>query len=406
MNPLATFEAIVAFRFMREGLVQTLLIVSGVALGGGVIIFMSALLAGLQANIIRRTLNFQAPIQVLAPDQVARALRTDAGLVSQVQPRAQQLRSVDQWQKAKANIERLPDVIGVTPVATGPGFAQRGDAARSVSIVGIDPSSYFDVIALPEKIIAGGADVGPIDVLIGTDLAKDLGTAVGDKITLKAANGTASTLSIAGVFDFGNKGANERNVYVALRTAQSLLDLIGGATSIDIKIRDPFAAETVAQAIRNLGDLRVDSWISTNAQFFSAMSAQILANTLIRFFVGLTVALGIASVLVVSVVQKSKEIGILRAMGTRRMQVLRVFLIQGAFMGLVGALLGSLLAWGFLVLWRGVARNPDGTPLFVVVIEPWLFALACAGAMLVGVLAAVIPARRAAQLDPAVAIRG
>jgi lipoprotein-releasing system permease protein len=406
MNPLATFEAIVAFRFMREGLVQTLLIVSGVALGGGVIIFMSALLAGLQANIIRRTLNFQAPIQVLAPDQVARALRTDAGLVSQVQPRAQQLRSVDQWQKAKANIERLPDVIGVTPVATGPGFAQRGDAARSVSIVGIDPSSYFDVIALPEKIIAGGADVGPIDVLIGTDLAKDLGTAVGDKITLKAANGTASTLSIAGVFDFGNKGANERNVYVALRTAQSLLYLIGGATSIDIKIRDPFAAETVAQAIRNLGDLRVDSWISTNAQFFSAMSAQILANTLIRFFVGLTVALGIASVLVVSVVQKSKEIGILRAMGTRRMQVLRVFLIQGAFMGLVGALLGSLLAWGFLVLWRGVARNPDGTPLFVVVIEPWLFALACAGATLVGVLAAVIPARRAAQLDPAVAIRG
>jgi lipoprotein-releasing system permease protein len=406
MNPLATFEAIVAFRFMREGLVQTLLIVSGVALGGGVIIFMSALLAGLQANIIRRTLNFQAPIQVLAPDQVARALRTDAGLVSQVQPRAQQLRSVDQWQKAKANIERLPDVIGVTPVATGPGFAQRGDAARSVSIVGIDPSSYFDVIALPEKIIAGGADVGPIDVLIGTDLAKDLGTAVGDKITLKAANGTASTLSIAGVFDFGNKGANERNVYVALRTAQNLLDLIGGATSIDIKILDPFAAETIAQAIRNVGDLRVDSWISTNAQFFSAMSAQILANTLIRFFVGLTVALGIASVLVVSVVQKSKEIGILRAMGTRRMQVLRVFLIQGAFMGLVGALLGSLLAWGFLVLWRGVARNPDGTPLFVVVIEPWLFALACAGAALVGVLAAVIPARRAAQLDPAVAIRG
>jgi lipoprotein-releasing system permease protein len=150
----------------------------------------------------------------------------------------------------------------------------------------------------------------------------------------------------------------------------------------------------------------VDSWIRTNAQFFSAMAAQILANTLIRVFVGLTVALGIASVLVVSVVQKAKEIGILRAMGTARAQVLRVFLIQGAFMGLTGALAGALLAWCFLLLWRGVARGPDGTPLFVVVMEPSLFAIACAGATLVGVLSAAIPARRAARLDPAVAIRG
>ncbi len=211
---------------------------------------------------------------------------------------------------------------------------------------------------------------------------------------------------MVGIFDFGNKGVNERNVYVTLRTAQNLLDLAGGATSLDVKVHDPFAAETIAQTVRQGSDLHVDSWISTNAQFFSAMAAQILANTLIRIFVGITVALGIASVLVVSVVQKSKEIGILRAMGTTRTQVLRIFLIQGAFMGLVGALFGSLLAWIFLQLWRGVATNPDGTPLFVVVIEPSLFALACAGATLVGILAAAVPARRAARLDPVVAIRG
>jgi lipoprotein-releasing system permease protein len=75
-------------------------------------------------------------------------------------------------------------------------------------------------------------------------------------------------------------------------------------------------------------------------------------------------------------------------------------------MGLTGAIAGALLAWCFLLLWRGVARNPDGTPLFIVVIEPSLFAMACVGATIVGVLAAAVPARRAAQLDPAVAIRG
>ena len=393
MNPFARFETIVAFRFMREGMTQTLLIVFGVALGAGVIIFMSALLAGLQANIIRRTLNYQAPIQILAPDQVARPLRGESGdaVAAQVQPRSQQLRSVDQWQKIRADVERIPDVVGVTPVVTGPGFARRGEATKAVSIIGIEPESYFTVIALPEKIVAGRYDVGPIDIVVGIELAKDLGTSVGDKLSLSTASGGASTLTVAGIFDFGSKGVNERNVYVALRTAQNLLDLAGGATSLDVKVREPFAAETIAQMIRAANDLQVDSWIRTNAQFFSAMAAQILANTLIRFFVGLTVALGIASVLVVSVVQKSKEIGILRAMGSGRVQVLRLFLLQGAFMGLTGALFGSLLAWGFLLLWRGVARNADGTPMFVVVIDPSLFVIACIGATLVGILAARRP---------------
>ena len=408
MNPFTRFETIVAFRFMREGLTQTLLIVFGVALGCGVIIFMSALLAGLQTNVVRRTLSFQAPIVIMAPDQVARPLRNggEASVTAQIQPRSQQLRSVDQWQKVQATVAGIPGVIGVTPVVTGPGFARRGEARKSVTITGIDAATYFDVIALPEKIVAGRHELGPLDIIIGIELAKDLGTAVGDKMTLTSATGVASVLTVIGIFDFGNKGVNERNVYVTLRTAQNLLDLVGGATSIEVRVLDPFAAETIAESIRAGADLEVDSWIRTNAQFFSAMAAQILANTLIRFFVGLTVALGIASVLVVSVVQKSKEIGILRAMGTARAQVLRVFLVEGAFMGLVGALAGALLAWGFLLLWRGVATNADGTPMFIVVIQPSLFAIACVGATLVGILAAVIPARRAAQLDPAVAIRG
>jgi lipoprotein-releasing system permease protein len=106
------------------------------------------------------------------------------------------------------------------------------------------------------------------------------------------------------------------------------------------------------------------------------------------------------------VVQKSKEIGILRATGTTRAQVLRLFLIQGALMGLGGSLVGSMMGWVFLHLWTQVARNPDGTPLFTIIADPMLFVSAAAGATLVGTLAAVFPARTAARLDPAVAIRG
>ena len=407
MKRFAVFELIVAFRFMREGLMQTLLIILGVGLGGGVIIFMSAALAGLQTNIVRRTLNYQAPINILPPDQVARPLREPERnqVAAQVQPRSQQLRSIDQWQKVLSQVERVPDVVAATPTVSGPGFALRGDATKSVTITGIEPASYFGVIALDEKIVSGRRNVGPLDIIIGIELAKDLGAGVGDKLRLSTATGASTTMTVIGLFDFGNKGVNERSVYIALRSAQNLLDLVGGVSSIEVKVRDPFSAEKTAGTIRAGTGLQVDSWIVTNAQFFTAMAAQILTNTLIRFFVGLTVALGIASVLVVSVVQKSKEVGILRAMGTSREQILRVFLIEGGFMGLAGSVLGCAIAWGFLIAWRSVAVNPDGTPMFIILMEPSLFAMSAIGATLVGVLAAVVPARRAARLDPVVAMR-
>ena len=408
MNRWLPFEWIAAVRFMREGLMQTLLIVLGVALGVSVIVFMSALLSGLQSNLFRRSLNYQAQIVITPTQELALPQRggEPGRTAALVQPRAQRLRSVDQWQKVRALVAALPEVTAVAPVVTGPGFVVRGDATKAVTMTGIEPESYLRLIALADKIVGGSADVSGSDIVIGTELAKNLGVRLGDKLNLQTASGASATLTVHGIFDFGNKGQNERGAYVALRTAQSLLDLAGGVSSIELNVHDPFQAEATAATLRARTGLQVDSWITTNAQFFSAMSAQSLSNSVIRFFVGLTAALGIASVLVVSVVQKSKEIGILRATGASRAQVLRLFLIQGALMGLSGSFVGSALGWLFLVLWTQGARNPDGTVMFTITPDPMLFVAAAAGATLVGTLAAVFPARTAARLDPAVAIRG
>ena len=117
-------------------------------------------------------------------------------------------------------------------------------------------------------------------------------------------------------------------------------------------------------------------------------------------------AFGIASVLVVSVVQRSREIGILRAMGISRGQVLRVFLLQGGLLGLGGALTGSGLGALALLAWQRMARNADGTQMFPLTFELSLFVAALLLATLTGLLAAFAPALRAARLDPVVAIRG
>lgn len=408
MNRWLPFEWIAAVRFLREGRTQTLFIITGIAIGVGVGVFMSALLTGLQANFLKRVLTSQAQIQLLPLDQVARSLRTGPGEFESatIQRPSQRTISIDQWPKIRDRMLAIPEVTAVSPTMTGSALAVRGDASRAISINGIEPASYFRIVRVPDYIVAGEARVTSDDIIVGTELAKDLGASLGDKLRVQAASGTAVVLRITGIIDLGNKGANERSTYVALRTAQSLLGTIGGVTTIDLTVRDIYAAEAVAMRIQASNAVQADSWIKTNAQFFTAINAQQTSNTLIRAFVALSVAFGIAAVLVVSVIQRSKDIGILRAMGASRGQVLRVFLIQGGLLGFVGALLGSAIGVAGLVYWHSTVKQADGSELFPLVFERSLFVLTAVLATATGLLAAMFPALRASKLDPVEAIRG
>jgi len=400
------FEWIAAMRFLGEGRMQTIFIVIGASIGVGVIVFMAAVLTGMQNNIIRRSLLSQPHIVVGPPEEVARPLRGGAeATASVVQKRTQRLLSIDQWQKVQREVKQIPGVRIVSPTVVGPAFALRGDANKSVSINGIEPDEYTRIVPLNEKIVAGTWRLASTDCLIGTELAKDMGLAIGDKLRLTTPLGASLTLDITGIFDLGSRGVNERNVYVLLRTAQDLINLPGGVSAIDVTVDDIWQAEVVAQQIAARVGLQADSWIKTNNQFFVALNAQTISNVALRIAVGFSVALGIASVLVVSVVQRSREIGILRAMGASRGQVMRIFLIQGGVVGLVGSFIGSGLGATALTLWVATLKNPDGTPLFLVSFDPALVAWAALIATATGLAAAVTPARRAAKLDPVVAIR-
>ncbi len=408
-KPWVPFEWIVAIRFLREGRMQTVFILMGVAIGVGVIVFMSALMAGLQGNFIARVLSGQAHIQLLPPQEVTRTLHTATPTevnATIVQPPLQRLKSIDQWQSLITTVREMPNVMVVSPVVGGSALAVRGSASRAIGLTGVESEGYFQIVKLPEKIVRGSPRLTGQDVLIGTDLASEMGVDVGDKLRVTNAAGLATSLTISGVFDLGNKGANQRSTFVTLRTAQSLLGLLGGVTSIEVTVRDVYEAEVIAQRIQTATGVQADSWIKTGAQFFAAVSAQSTANTVIRFFVGLSVAFGIASVLVVSVVQKSREIGIMRAMGISRGQVLRVFLLQGGLLGCGGAVLGCLVGALGLVLWQHLALNADGSPLFALVLDPQLFALTLGLATVTGLAAAYAPALLAARLDPVEAIHG
>ncbi len=409
MNRFVPFEWIAAIRFLREGRLQTLFIISGVAIGVGVIVFMSALLSGLQANLFYRIMSSQPHITLERPKQVVTSVRqAEPGqqIVESVQKPPQRVSSVDQWQKVRDLMRSRNDVLAVSPTVTGPAFVVRGSSNQAISLTGIDVEQYIKIVPLPDKMVAGTYRLTSNDIIIGTQLAEDMGMQLGDKLRVATAEGASRTLTIVGIFDFGNRSANQRTTFVLLSTAQNLLNLPGSVTSIDMTVKDPYAAETIAQSIASETGLNALSWIANNSQFFQGMNAQTMSSMLIRIFVGLSVAAGIASVLVVSVVQRQKDIGILRAMGGSRGQVMRVFLLQGAVVGLLGSMMGSLLGFLLLMAWRLVAKNPDGSVMFVITMEPELFMYSALVATLTGLVAAVTPAVRAARLDPVVAIRG
>lgn len=378
------------------------MITVGVAVGVAVIVFITALIQGLQSNIVERTLGTQAHIRLLSPDEVNQIVPPTAGTVQLLQEdkRAQRLRSINNWQQITETLDQLPILTAVSPVVSGPAFAQRGDAVESVALVGINLERYQQIIPLKEYLLSGQLRVGADDVLIGSQLAKDLGVQVGSKLRLDTGQENSAVVNISGIFELGVRELDARYVYLDLKQAQSLLSLPGGVTVIDLTIADIFEADTIAAQIGRLTSLKAESWIETNAQLMNAITAQSLSTNMIIVFVAISVAFGIASVMSVSVVQRTREIGIMRATGATQSQILRIFLFQGAIFGLLGSILGS--AASYVLVW---VFNTFGPGLFYIPVSTELVMLAVLLATLTGVLAAAVPSRRAAALDPVEAIR-
>ena len=392
----------IAVSFLREGRAQSIMITIGVAVGVAVIVFITALIQGLQANIVERTLGTQAHIRLLSPDEVNQIVPSPAGTVQLLQEdkRAQRLRSINNWQQITQTLDQLPVLTSVSPVVSGPAFVQRGDAIESVALVGMNLERYQQIIPLKEYLISGQLRVGADDVLIGSQLAKDLGVQVGSKLRLDTGQQNSALVNIAGIFELGVRELDARYVYLDLKQAQSLLGLPGGVTVIDLTIANIFEADQVAAQVGRLTSLKAESWIETNAQLMNAITAQSLSTNMIIVFVAISVAFGIASVMSVSVVQRTREIGILRATGATQSQILRVFLFQGAIFGLLGSVLGSIVSYGLVWVF-----NNFGPGLFYIPISIELVILALLLATLTGVLAAAVPSHRAAALDPVEAIR-
>ena len=408
MSALVPFELFVAVRYLRDGRLQTLLILTGIGVGVGVIIFLSALITGLQESLIDRTLGSQSLVSVLPPEEMPRVLTEaspDILRVVETQRPPQRVRSIEEWPAIRDVIQRMPGVTTVAPTVEGPGIAVRGLGSVAVSIRGIEEDSYAGIVDIDGRLVDGSVDLDGFRAVVGTGLAEALGVTTGGRVRLQVAGDRGGVFTVTGIADYGSSQLNERIVLVSLASAQSLFDLAGGVSSLEVRNTDVFGAELLARRIAERTGTDTESWIARNQDLLAGLRSQSLSSIVIQVFVVLAVALGIASVLTVSVVQRAREIGILRATGTRASSVTVIFVLQGAILGLLGSVIGILLGGVLVVAFQNLALDSAGSAAFPVTLSGWLVVRSAGVALGVGVLASLIPARNAASMDPAVVIR-
>lgn len=408
-----TFELKVALRYFRSGGMQTVLTIMGVAVGVSVSIFIASLIGGVQEGLIERIIGSLPHITLQPRDSVPKTLGEIAApqkervYLSRTEKSGLVEEKISNWKSLVSALDKEPDVTAASPSVTGPGFVLMGTNVQPITYHGVDPLRANRITNLSANMREGAYDVSGTNCVIGVGLAKELGIRLKDKLRTRSGRGRETIFTVAGIFDVGIEEINLRSFYISLTNGQRLLNLVGYINGIELKVNAIFKANEIADRLSDMTSLKVKSWMRQQKEFLSAIQAQTGSNLLIRFFMMLAVAFGIASVLVVSVVQKSREIGILKSMGARTRSVTLIFVIQGLLTGLIGSIVGSMtgaaLCWALAQIPGDNLTKPGS--LFPMKLEAAYIVQSIVSAMLVGVFASLAPARRAAKLNPVEVIR-
>lgn len=402
------FEIRLALRHLRSGGGQTLLTFSAVAAGVIIVVFITSLIFGLQqrwTGILTEAIpHVTVRVAELQPTPLADVPGTSPGVTSsRLEQRLAQQRNIENWEQVVATVRGLPNVQVAVPVVRAQAFVSKGGSPVGVSVIGADPAAQDQVTPVTKNLIAGRyRGLESEDIVIDHQLARDLRVATGDRLRLASNTGATESFTIVGIY---SQGQGRGSAYITLRTAQSLYGLGTAVNTILVKVVDIYGADEVAARLRALLPYEARSWLQEFPQFLSSLQVQSASAYLISAFSLVASSFAIAAVLIVSVLQKSKQIGILKSMGARRRQILRVFILEGLGIALVGSVVGAVL--GVVIVYLlGLIQQPitrlgqQPEALFPVAILPFYIGMAMLAATVATVIAALLPARRAARLNP------
>lgn len=372
----------IANRFLASSKVQTTLIVVGIMIGVAVQVFIGSLIDGLQVSLVDRTIGSSSQITIVDDGTEAYFRENDELLTD--------LREDDR-------------LSAVSPAFDGNGFIVEDDETYPVLMRGFDFEAANRIYNFADALTEGELPVTEGEVMIGSDLAEELALELGDVFEFTAPNGEVTEQTVTGIFDLGVASLNETWLVSEMENAQTVFDETDTISAIELQVKDVFAADEIAADIeRDVTEqgLETSNWKAENEQLLSGLSGQSVSSYMIQVFVLVAVLLGIASVLAISAVQKSKQLGILKAMGIKDRTAGLIFLFQGFILGTIGSILGAGLGVGLMYGFTTFVKNPDGTSLVPFYVDYRFIGLSVLIAIVASTIAAFIPAKNSSRLNP------
>jgi len=418
------FEFFLALRYLRPKRtfvsVITLISILGVALGVAVLIIVISVMSGFDHQLRDKILGFSAHLTVTQADRPMKNYAATAAVVA-----------------ANKNVR------GISPFVFGPVLVEtEGDTNRTPlqdapMLRGVDPATEGQVSKLPEEILPGGKfDLSGRGVIVGVDFADKMHLQVGDHLSLysireikkmKAAHDRKEDVAILpddyevrGIFDAGYYEYDARVIVTSLENAQDLYDLDDAVHGLFVMLNDPYQAETVkTQLEKSLGDdYGVTTWMEQNSGILSALIVEKNVMFYLLFFIVLVAALCILSAQITFVIQKTREIGMLKALGATKLQISGIFLAQSAIIGVIGVAAGyglGMLAVAYRNEFLHFMRSATGWELFPAsvygfgelpaLITPSDVAIICISSFVICILGGLLPAWNAGRLRPVEALR-
>lgn len=373
----------IAMRFLKFSKVQTFVIVVGIVIGVAVQVFVGSLIDGLQFSLVDGTIGSSPHITILAEEK-GETFEEDDALV-------EQLKEEDRLSAVSKSFSRNGFVL------------KEEEDTYAVLLRGFEFEDANELYGFDESIIEGDLPAGDREIIVGKDFAEEADVAIGDTLDFLTTTNEQTELEVVGMFDLGVSSLNESWVISELATAQAVFGEEGQLTNIETQVFEVFDAEVIATDIEGQIDndgLVTTNWTQENESLLSGLTGQSISSYMIQVFVLVAVLIGIASVLAISGVQKSKQLGILKAMGIKDRTAGQIFLVQGFVLGTIGAIVGAGVGMGLMYAFSIFVKNADGSSLVPFFVDPVFVSVSVVIAIVASTIAAFIPAKNSSRLNP------
>lgn len=381
----------IASRFMKSNKAQTTLISLGIALGVAVQIFLGLLINNLNDNLLNKTIGSSSQITITSENKEDKLIKDYGNIVEDI----------------KSNEGNT--ITDLLTILDTPALVNNGDSNESILVRGLNYSEDNDIYDIKNKITEGEFPTNNGDVLIGKGVSDSLNLNIGDEFTLITSNNNETLVKVSGIVDMQVKALNDSWVLTSLESAQNLFNQDNSITTIEMKIDMDkiFDADAIAANISTYipENLNITNWKEDNGSLLDALSGQKSSSLTIQVFIIISVTMSIAGVLAISVLQKSKQIGILKAMGIKNKAAASIFLLQGLIFGVIGTTIGTALGITLFKIFNIVVKTSDGSPLVPGNIYFGFIAISALLSIASSIIAAGVAARKSLKLDPMDIIR-